>query len=352
MKTISIVVPCYNEEENVQAMADALRETFKKELPAYRYEILFIDNDSKDRTRDIIRKLCAEDKGIKGIFNAKNFGQFNSPYYAMLQTTGDATVLMAADFQDPVEMIPKYVKEWENGYKIVIGIKKSSQENKIMYWLRGCYYKLIKKLSDVEQIEQFTGFGLYDKKFINVMRELDDPTPFLRGIVAELGFKRKEIPYEQPKRRAGKTSNNFYRLYDAAMLSITSYTKVGLRLATFIGMTVGCISLIVAVIYLILKLMFWDNFPAGMAPLLIVTCLLGSMQLFFIGMIGEYIMSINDRVKKRPLVVEDERLNFAEPSDDAKDAEKIAKVDGADKTANAKNAVNANKTANAVKKDE
>ena len=319
MKTISIVVPCYNEEENVQAMADALRETFKKDLPAYRYEILFIDNDSKDRTREIIRKLCSEDKGIKGIFNAKNFGQFNSPYYAMLQTTGDATVLMAADFQDPVEMIPKYVKEWENGYKIVIGIKKSSQENKLMYWLRGCYYKLIKKLSDVEQIEQFTGFGLYDKKFINVMRELNDPTPFLRGIVAELGFKRKEIPYEQPKRRAGKTSNNFYRLYDAAMLSITSYTKVGLRLATFIGMTVGCISLVVAIIYLILKLLFWDNFPAGMAPLLIVTCLLGSMQLFFIGLIGEYIMSINDRVKKRPLVVEDERLNFLDEKENEAD---------------------------------
>lgn len=319
MKTISIVVPCYNEEENVQAMADVLRETFKKDLPAYRYEILFIDNDSKDRTREIIRKLCAEDKGIKGIFNAKNFGQFNSPYYAMLQTTGDATVLMAADFQDPVEMIPRYVKEWENGYKIVIGIKKSSQENKLMYWLRGCYYKLIKKLSDVEQIEQFTGFGLYDKKFINVMRELNDPTPFLRGIVAELGFKRKEIPYEQPKRRAGKTSNNFYRLYDAAMLSITSYTKVGLRLATFIGMTVGCISLVVAIIYLILKLLFWDNFPAGMAPLLIVTCLLGSIQLFFIGLIGEYIMSINDRVKKRPLVVEDERLNFLDEKENEAD---------------------------------
>ena len=324
MKTISIVVPCYNEEENVQAMADALRETFKKDLPAYRYEVLFIDNDSKDRTREIIRKLCAEDKGIKGIFNAKNFGQFNSPYYAMLQTTGDATVLMAADFQDPVEMIPRYVKEWENGYKIVIGIKKSSQENKLMYWLRGCYYKLIKKLSDVEQIEQFTGFGLYDKKFINVMRELNDPTPFLRGIVAELGFKRKEIPYEQPKRRAGKTSNNFYRLYDAAMLSITSYTKVGLRLATFIGMTVGCISLVVAIIYLILKLLFWDNFPAGMAPLLIVTCLLGSIQLFFIGLIGEYIMSINDRVKKRPLVVEDERLNFLDEKEKENEADENA----------------------------
>lgn len=235
---------------------------------------------------------------------------------------------MAADFQDPVEMIPKYVKEWENGYKIVIGIKKSSQENKLMYWLRGCYYKLIKKLSDVEQIEQFTGFGLYDKKFINVMRELNDPTPFLRGIVAELGFKRREIPYEQPKRRAGKTSNNFYRLYDAAMLSITSYTKVGLRLATFIGMTVGCISLVVAIIYLILKLLFWDNFPAGMAPLLIVTCLLGSIQLFFIGLIGEYIMSINDRVKKRPLVVEDERLNFLDEKENENEADDKEAEDG------------------------
>ena len=235
MKTISVVVPCYNEEENVRPLADALREMFRNDLPNYAYEIIFIDNDSKDTTRDIIRSMCAEDKGIKGIFNAKNFGQFNSPYYAMLQSTGDCTILMAADFQDPVEMIPKYVKEWEGGYKIVIGIKKSSQENKFMYWLRGCYYKLIKKLSDVEQIEQFTGFGLYDKKFIKVLRDLDDPTPFLRGIVAELGFRRKEIPYEQPLRRAGKTSNNFYKLFDAAMLSITSYTKVGLRLATIVG---------------------------------------------------------------------------------------------------------------------
>ena len=197
MKTISIVVPCYNEEENVGPLADALREMFRKDLPDYRYEILFIDNDSRDKTRDLIRSLCAGDQGIKGIFNAKNFGQFNSPYYGMLQTTGDCTILMAADFQDPVEMIPKYVKEWENGYKIVIGIKKSSQENPVMYWLRGCYYKLIKKLSDVEQIEQFTGFGLYDKRFIEVLRNLDDPTPFLRGIVAELGFRRKEIPYDQ-----------------------------------------------------------------------------------------------------------------------------------------------------------
>lgn len=317
MKTISIVVPCYNEEENVAVLADALRDMFGKDLPGYRYEIIFIDNDSKDRTREIIRDLCENDKGIKGIFNAKNFGQFNSPYYAMLQSTGDCTVLMAADFQDPVEMIPKYVKEWENGYKIVIGIKKSSQENKIMYWLRGCYYKLIKKLSDVEQIEQFTGFGLYDARFIQVLRDLDDPTPFLRGIVAELGFRRKEIPYEQPLRRAGKTSNNFYRLYDAAMLSITSYTKVGLRLATIFGAVCCGVSMLVAIVYLVMKLMYWDRFAAGMAPLLIGVCFLGSVQIFFIGMVGEYILSINSRVMKRPLVVEEERINFDEVEDEA-----------------------------------
>lgn len=317
MKTISVVVPCYNEEENVQAMADALREMFHRDLPGYGYEILFIDNDSRDRTRDIIRQICREDHGVKGIFNARNFGQFNSPYYAMLQSSGDCTILMAADFQDPVEMIPQYVKEWEEGYRIVIGIKKSSQENKLMYWLRGCYYKMIKKLSDVEQIEQFTGFGLYDRKFIQVLRELDDPTPFLRGIVAELGFRRKEIPYEQPKRRAGKTSNNFYRLYDAAMLSITSYTKVGLRLATFVGGISCAGSLIVAFVYLIMKLVWWDRFPAGMAPMLIGMLFLGSVQLFFIGMVGEYILSINARVMKRPLVVEEERINFEEVQDEA-----------------------------------
>ena len=312
MKKISIVVPCFNEEENVVPMADAIREEFKKNLSSYEYEIIFIDNDSKDNTRELIRELCKSDMGIKGIFNAKNFGQFNSPYYGMLQSTGDATVLMAADFQDPVEMIPKYVKAWEEGYKIAIGIKKSSQENKIMYNLRSLYYKTIKKLSEVEQIEHFTGFGLYDKAFINVMRNLDDPVPFLRGIVAELGFRRKEIPYEQPQRRAGITSNNLYRLYDAAMLSVTAYTKVGLRLATFAGVILSGISMIIAIIYLILKLLYWDRFPAGMAPILIGMLFLGSIQIFFIGLIGEYILTINQRVMKRPLVVEEERLNFDE----------------------------------------
>ena len=295
MKTISIVIPCYNEEENVEVMADSLRQLFQKELSHYQYEILFIDNDSQDTTREKIRRLCAEDKGIKGIFNAKNFGQFNSPYYGMLQSSGDCTVLMAADFQEPVEMVPKFVKEWENGYKIVAGIKTTSKENKFMYWLRGCYYKMIKRL---------------DARFIQVLRDLDDPTPFLRGIVAELGFRRKEIPYEQQLRRAGKTSNNFYRLYDAAMLSVTSYTKVGLRLATFIGGFSCIISMIVGFVYLIMKLIWWYRFPAGVAPMLVGMLFLGSVQVFFIGMVGEYVLSINQRVMRRPLVVEEERLNF------------------------------------------
>lgn len=315
MKTISIVIPCYNEEENVNAMYQAIDHIFKSDLPDYSYELIFIDNDSKDRTREIIRSMCSQDKKVKGIFNAKNFGQFNSPYYGMLQSTGDCTILMAADFQDPVEMIPRYVKDWEKGYKIVIGIKKSSKENKLMYLLRTCYYKTIKKLSDVEQIEHFTGFGLYDEQFIKVLKDLDDPTPFLRGIVAELGFRRREIPYEQPKRRAGKTSNNFYRLYDAAMLSVTSYTKVGLRLATIFGSICSFASMMVALVYLVMKLVYWDRFPAGMAPLLIGMCFLGSVQIFFIGLVGEYVLSINARVMKRPLVIEEERINFMEKTE-------------------------------------
>jgi glycosyltransferase involved in cell wall biosynthesis len=310
MKKLSVLIPCYNEEENVGPISQAVIETLTRDLPEYDYELVFIDNDSTDQTRPILRRLCAENPKIKAIFNAKNFGQFNSPYYGMLQVTGDCVIEMVADFQDPVDMIPKYVHAWEEGYKIVIGIKTSSKESKLMYWLRSCYYKMIKKLSDVEQIEHFTGSGLYDRDFIEVLRNLNDPTPFLRGIVAELGYKRKEIPYEQPQRRAGKTHNNFYRLYDAAMLSITSYTKVGLRLATFVGGFSCICSFVVAIIYLVMKLIWWDRFPAGMAPMLIGMLFLGSVQIFFIGMIGEYVLSINQRVMNRPLVVEEERLNF------------------------------------------
>lgn len=310
MKKISVLIPCYNEEENVGPISEAVTGILEKELPQYDYELVFIDNDSTDRTRPILRELCAKNKKIKAIFNAKNFGQFNSPYHGLLQVTGDCCISMVCDFQDPVELIPQYVHEWENGYKIVIGIKVASKENPIMYGLRSLYYKMIKKFSDVDQIEHFTGSGLYDRAFLEILRGLDDPTPFLRGIVAELGYKRKEIPYVQPERRAGKTHNNFYRLYDAAMLSVTSYTKVGLRIATIFGSIAACISMVIAVIYLILKLIHWYDFPAGMAPMLIGMCFLGSVQLFFIGLLGEYILSINSRVMKRPLVVEEERLNF------------------------------------------
>ena len=210
MKKVSILIPCYNEEENVVPMSEAIVNLFEKELTQYDYELMFIDNDSNDGTRALLRNICAQNPKIKAIFNAKNFGQFNSPYYGILQTTGDCTISMVCDFQDPIELIPRYLEEWEKGYKIVIGIKTSSKENKIMYHLRSLYYKLIKKFSNVEQIEHFTGSGLYDRDFVKVLRDLNDPTPFLRGIVAELGYKRKEIPYEQPQRRAGKTHNNFY----------------------------------------------------------------------------------------------------------------------------------------------
>jgi len=293
MKTISIMIPCYNEEENIREISEAVLNIIQKDLPKYDYEIVFIDNDSTDRTRIYLREMCASNSKIKAIFNAKNFGQFNSPYYGMCQTSGDCTICLCCDFQDPVEMIPQFVAEWEKGAKIVCAIKTTSKENKTMRFLRTCYYKMIKILSDVEQIEHFTGFGLYDKSFIEVLRGLDDSTPFLRGIVAELGYKRVDIPYEQQKRRSGKTHNNWFTLYDAAMLSFTSYTKAGLRLATMFGFVLSAISLVVALVYLILKLVFWERFVAGMAPILIVVCILGSVQLFFIGLLGEYILSIN-----------------------------------------------------------
>ncbi|MGL5434353.1 MAG: glycosyltransferase family 2 protein [Lachnospiraceae bacterium] len=315
MKKISILIPCYNEEENVEPISQAVVEIMDQELPQYDYELVFIDNDSQDNTRPILKRLCQDNARIKAIFNAKNFGQFNSPYYGMLQVTGDCVIEMVADFQDPVELIPQYVRAWEEGYKIVIGIKTSSRESKVMYWLRSIYYKTIQRLSEVEQIEHFTGSGLYDREFIEILRSLDDPTPFLRGIVAELGYKRKEIPYEQPQRRAGKTHNNFYRLYDAAMLSVTSYTKVGLRLATIFGASCGIFSMLVALVYLVMKLIWWDRFPAGMAPLLIGMLFLGSVQMFFIGLVGEYVLSINQRVMKRPLVIEEERINFETEKD-------------------------------------
>lgn len=313
MKKVSIMVPCYNEEENVVPMSEALVEQMKQ-LPQYDYEILFIDNCSQDKTRELLRKICAENPKIRAIFNSKNFGQFNSPYHAICQTTGDCTITVCCDFQDPIDMIPKFLAEWEAGHKVVIGIKTSSKENKLMYCLRSIYYKMIRKMSSVEQIEHFTGFGLYDKSFVDVMRGLDDPTPFLRGIVAELGPNIQKIEYEQAKRRAGKTSNNFFSLYDAAMLSFTSYTKTGLRAASFLGMFMaglsglsGLICLIVQMIYAIAQ---GEEAIPGTVFIILSVFFVGGLQLFFTGFAGEYIMSTNTRMMRRPLVVEEERINF------------------------------------------
>ena len=312
MKKISVMVPCYNEVENVELMSKTIINVMEEALPDYDYEILFIDNSSTDGTRDVIEKICADNKKIRAIFNVTNFGQFNSPFHGLCETTGDCAISMCCDFQDPVELIPKFVEEWEKGHKIVSGIKTSSKENPFIYFLRSVYYKMIKNMSDVKMIEHFTGFGLYDKTFISLLRELDDPIPFIRGIVAEYGagFNMIEVEYEQAKRRAGKTHNNFYTLYDAAMLSFTSYTKVGLRIATFLGFIASGISLLIALIYLVLKLTHWYSFNAGNAPMMIGIFIIGSLQLFFIGLLGEYILNINTRVIHRPIVVEERRINF------------------------------------------
>lgn len=312
MKIISFMIPTFNEAENAEAICKAVIQEVTTKLPAYDYEVVFIDNCSTDGTRDVLRKLCAQNPKVKAILNVTNFGQFNSPFYGICQTSGDCTISIAADFQDPVSLIPTLVHEWEKGHKIVSGIKTSSKENGFIYFLRSCYYKTIRNMSNVKMIEHFSGYGLYDKTFVALLRELDDPIPFLRGIVAEYGegFDMVKVEYEQEKRRAGKSSNNFYTLYDAAMLSFTSYTKIGLRLATLFGFVAGIISFIVAIVYLVLKLKYWHTFSAGYAPMTIGVFLLGSLQLFFIGFLGEYVLNINTRVIHRPVVVEEERINF------------------------------------------
>jgi glycosyltransferase involved in cell wall biosynthesis len=310
VKKISVVIPTYNEQDNVKQICSEIVKIFAKELGNYDYELIFIDNYSEDKTREYLAQLCSENKKVKAIFNAKNFGNIRSSFYGMLQATGDCTIGMCADFQDPPEMIPKFVKEWENGYKIVTGKKFKSHENQFIYFLRGMYYKFIKKIAEVKQLEQFTGFGLYDRTFMDVLRSLNDPMPYMRGMVAELGYGIKEIEYVQPKRRAGKTSNNWYTLYDMAMLGITSYTKVVMRCATISGFLISGISFLVAIYYFIMKLANWDKFTLGTAPIIISIFLLGSIQLFFIGFLGEYILNINTRVMKRPFVIEEKRINM------------------------------------------
>ncbi len=310
MKIISVMIPTYNEEDNVIPLCDEIYRVFREKLAGYGFEILFIDNYSTDRTRERIEGLCAIHKEVKAVFNAKNFGHIRSPYYGLLQTSGDCSIVMCADFQDPPEMIADFVREWEKGFKIVTGKKSKSYENPVMYFIRACYYSLLKKIAETEQLEHFTGFGLYDRSFIDVLRKLDDPMPYMRGIVAELGFMHKQIEYTQQKRRFGKTKNNWYTLYDMAMLGITSYSKVVMRFATIFGFIIAGLSLLIALYYLAMKLIFWDRFPLGTAPEIVSIFFLGSIQLFFIGFLGEYILNINTRVMKRPLVVEEKRVNF------------------------------------------
>ena len=308
-KKISIMIPMYNEEENASAIINAVKDELKKSCSAYDYEILVIDNKSKDNTRNIIRQECAKDPNVHAIFNMKNFGQFNSPYYGIINCSGDCVITICADFQDPVELIPKMVEKWEEGNKVICMVKSKSEESKIVYLARGIYYSLIKKMSDTEQIKQFTGFGLYDKTFVDVLRQLKDPTPFIRGVVAEYAPDHLEMTYTQPQRKAGKTHNNFFTLFDAAMLSFTSYTN-GLRIATFLGMFIAFVCFIIGLVYLILKLINWNSFDAGQAPLLLSVFFLGGVQLVFLGFLGEYVMSMNKRVINRPLVIEEERINF------------------------------------------
>lgn len=309
-KLLSVVIPTYNEQENVGPMTETLRAIFTEQLPAYDYEIIYIDNHSKDGTRQLLRKICAEDAHVKAIFNARNFGQLRSPVHGLRQAYGDAVIRLNADFQDPPEMIPTLVREWEAGNKIVIGIKNKTEEGKIIGFVRREYYKILRRITDIGHIENFTGFGLYDKAFVDVVRGIHDPMPYLRGMIAELGYDYKPVPYDRPERRAGKSKNNYYSLYDVAMTGITAYSKVPLRIATFGGMAIGALSFVIAIVYLILKLVHWDWFRSGIAPLVIGVFFIGGVQLFFTGLLGEYILSINQRVLDRPLVVEEERIGF------------------------------------------
>ena len=311
-KLISVVVPTYNEQENVVPLTDTLVKIFVEELPEYDYEIIFIDNHSKDNTKTLIRQICSENPNVKAIFNARNFGQMRSPVYGFKQAYGDCVVRLNADFQDPPSLIPTFVREWEKGHKIVIGIKEKTEEGFFMAFVRRQYYKFLRKITDIGHIENFTGFGLFDKAFVDVVRNIHDPMPYFRGMVAEFGFEYKTILYQRPNRRAGKSKNHFYTLYDVAMIGITSYSKVMLRLASFLGFIIGGLSFLVALVYFIMKLVHWDWFRSGIAPLVIGVFFLGGVQLFFIGLLGEYILAINSRVLDRPLVVEEERINFDE----------------------------------------
>jgi len=309
MKLLSVVTACYNEEENVEEIYSRVRQVVKS-LRRYRYEHIFIDNASRDGTVRILKEIAQRDRNVKVIVNTRNFGHIRSPYHALLQARGDAVISIVADLQDPPDMIREFVKRWEEGFKIVVGVKKESEESAFLFAFRKLYYRLIGRLSEIELIPNFTGFGLYDKRVIEILRAVDDPYPYFRGLICDIGFEQARIPYDQPRRKRGITKNNFYTLYDLAILGITNHSKVPLRLATMLGFLLGALSLLIALGYLVYKLLYWNSFSVGIAPIVISVLFFSSVQLFFIGIIGEYIGAVHTQILKRPLVVEKERVNF------------------------------------------
>jgi glycosyltransferase involved in cell wall biosynthesis len=309
MKTLSVVSGCYNEEDNVQELYAQLCSVFS-ELPQYAVEFIFIDNASSDNTVALLREIAASDKRVKVIVNARNFGAVRSGYHGLMQAGGDAVIGMASDLQDPPHLIKEFVAKWEQGYKTVLAIKTQSKESRLFYLLRTAYYSTVKRLADIELNPHSTGFGLYDRQVIDILRGLNDPYPYFRGLISDIGFESAKIPFTQPQRKRGITKNNFYTLYDLAMLGLTSHSKVPLRLATMLGFAMSLLSLFTAAGYFIYKLIFWYNFPVGQAPIVIGLFLFSSVQLFFIGILGEYIGAIHTQVLHRPLVVEKERINF------------------------------------------
>jgi glycosyltransferase involved in cell wall biosynthesis len=309
MKLISVVTPCFNEEENVDEIYQQINAVFAN-LKNYRYEHVFIDNASTDKTVAKLRVLAQHDNHVKVIVNARNFGHIRSPYYGMLQAQGDAIVMIAADLQDPPQLITDFITQWEAGFKVVVGVKPSTQEAFPMSAIRRAYYRFIAKIADMRLIKNFTGFGLYDRCVVNVLRQIDDAYPYFRGLISEIGFPVAEIPYDQPVRKRGISKNNFYSLYDMALLGITTHSKLPIRIATMGGFMLSLISFVAALVFFVLKLVLWYHFPVGVAPILIGMFFLGSVQLFFIGILGEYVLSIHTQALKRPLVVEMERINF------------------------------------------
>lgn len=309
MKTISIVSGCYNEEGNLREYYDRVTAVLRK-FPHYAYEIIVADNCSTDQSRAVIRELAAKDPHFKAIFNANNFGHIRSPYHAFLQTSGDAVVVLCSDLQEPPELIEDFIHKWEEGYKVICGVKPKSKENPFMFLLRRFYYSMISKFSEIPQIQNFTGFGLYDRVVLEALKKYHDPYPYFRGLISEVGFKRIEIPFVQAARKHGRSNNNFITLYDTAMTGFVNHTKLPLRLAAFMGFIVAGLSMVAALVYFIYKLLYWDNFNVGLAPLVIGLFFFSAVQLIFIGIIGEYIGAIWTQVKNKPLVIEEERINF------------------------------------------